>query len=188
MEKIYIRPADLPSEEDRANLKTFITALYNREVEGWTQFPPTYSAKNYHLKRMQCKAGKARSFGDLLKISNTYFENVSPQQLLRVIYSIIGLKQTGKMLIYCPDVRKIVFHTNGWRTTKHRLSEEPQRRVLVDYLFYDYNDYIVRNNISYADEFDFFTVMSYIGLKKERLTEQLAALQEELQRDECIPF
>ena len=169
MEKLYIKPADMPEEEYRKNPKAFLTALYTKKEGQYSvSFPATYTTRNFHVAKKQCSPGKARSFGDLLAILNTYFTDVTPQTLLRIIYSIIGIEQKGSMLIYCPDVEKIVFHHSSWDRTA-LTGDGSGYRVLVDYLFYDYSSYVARNSeLTYQDEHDFTTLMGYIGIDEKR--------------------
>jgi hypothetical protein len=178
MEKLYIRPADMPQKRNMLNPKTFLTALYAPEDHGYPKpFPATYTARNFHERTKQCEEGKSRSFGELLAIVNSYFEDVTPQEVLRIIYSIIGIKKKGNMLIYCPDVKKIVLHCSGWdrvRNTDH----SDYIKVLVDYLFFDYGYYVIRNSeLYYEDEYDFITLMSYIGITEKRCIDILVDAQ-----------
>lgn len=178
MEKLYIRPADMPDMKNICTPEAFIKALYIKKPGEYVpMFPATYSARNFHTKSRTCEYNKARSFGDLLKVANTYFENVTPQQLLRTLYSMIDLSSKGCMLIYCPDVQKIVFHFSSWDRSE-KTAEANSYRVLVDYLFYDYAGYVIRNKIEYEDEYDFVTLMGYIGITPERCLQILRNAQE----------
>ena len=90
---------------------------------------------------------------------------------------MIDLSSKGCMLIYCPDVQKIVFHFSSWDRSE-KTAETNSYRVLVDYLFYDYAGYVTRNNIEYDDEYDFVTLMGYIGITPERCLKILRNAQE----------
>ena len=166
----------MPPQELMTDVKNFFTYLYTRKEDGYDiGFPKTYTARNFHERSKQCSSGRARSFGDLLKIANTYFEGTTPQELMRVIVSLIDTKDEGIMLIYCPNINKIVLHTNEW---ERLINNKESNKTLIPYLFNDYSNWISRNaEIIYEDEFDFFTVMSYIGITREMCLPRLKELQ-----------
>ena len=82
------------------------------------------------------------------------------------------------MLIYCPDVEKIVIHGSSWDRVRDT-SHSDYYKVLIDYLFYDYGYYVMKNSkLHYEDEYDFITLMSYIGITEKRCVDILVRAQD----------
>ena len=94
--KIYF-----PGAKKCETLEVLLKALYSHNG---------YSVETYYDKEfesIQCRNGSRRSFEDLLAIANTYFNNVSEEELME---NLIKIKIR---FYYCFDIHKIVFHYNS---------------------------------------------------------------------------
>lgn len=114
MKKIYFKDA-----EHCLTLEDLIAELFSCNGYAVETF------KNEELTFTDCKSESRRSFEDLMCIANTYFENTSEEDLMKVIHDI-GLKY-----YYCSDINKIVFHFNG---------NDLVGKEFLNYIKYTYND------------------------------------------------
>ena len=96
LRKLYYKGA-----EDAKTLKSLIK---NAFLHG-SGFPQTFTNKKYEGN--QCRAGANRSFGDLFRLSRTYFPKTTQEELAKLIFEL-G-REIKLYAQFCHTVNKVVF-------------------------------------------------------------------------------
>lgn len=96
LRKLYYKGAE--------NAKTLKSLIKNAFLHG-SGFPQTFTNKRYEGN--QCRAGANRSFGDLLRLSRTYFPNTTQIELAKLIFELS--KEIKIYAQFCHTVNKVVF-------------------------------------------------------------------------------
>lgn len=141
MKKIYLR-------NFKKTRKTTINDIINilTEPEYIFNVSSTYTINKKQSIIKHCSRGKSRSLNDIVNVIKTYFPNATTKTILKTLYNNIIeynsklLKKTDgrKLLIYCPDIKKIVVQ-NKW---EFYLGKEPLETKLFWNCIYNYQDYL----------------------------------------------
>lgn len=104
MIKIYLKEF---KDKKPENLKQLLKTIYNDDYNG-TSSVSTYYDKD--CKKVQCYLNTRRSIKDLLSISNTYFNEITENELIKELLRLRINKNKSKYPVfsYCYHIRKHV--------------------------------------------------------------------------------
>ena len=107
-----------PEEEIPKTLKALLMRLLFESPDSTGHYPLS-SATYFSSKcgRLHCPPGRIRSFDDVLRVSRTYFPNVTIKQIVLVLFTI---NHDGKFFLrpgYCGNIRKITLNITYQRFT-----------------------------------------------------------------------
>lgn len=96
---IYIK------ENKSQDVESFVKSYFIHKM------PATYYDEE--CSKLQCSNRRARSFADMLELTQTYFPECTKERLSFILRSLINSKVIGSL--HCSDVGKIVFYYSGFR-------------------------------------------------------------------------
>ena len=93
------------TKKEKESIKTpidLLNILYNSEISFYTYKTTYYDEECLNV---QCRKSTRRSFNDLIDLCQTYFPNISNDEVLESM-----LDADINNFYYCEDIKKIVFH------------------------------------------------------------------------------
>jgi len=149
--KIYISKSDTILLKKQRNIrKTIVFLLITR--------PATYFDITCFKK--QCKSQSSRSFSELFWIVKTIHPSVTWKKYAILVRDILQKRDAKCTLIFCPDIRKLVFHSS------HYLSG-----CMIPNLVYDYSYHVSKNfYLKRDDQFCMHDVLVMMDFSDKEIT------------------
>lgn len=87
------------------NLVDLIINLFS--FRGLDSFTSTATFSDPECLVLQCRAGKYRSFQDVLECAQTYFPKTTAEELIKTLVCITIIEESKKYFIFCHNCRDI---------------------------------------------------------------------------------
>jgi hypothetical protein len=133
-------------------LYTFLYKVLRLDCNFYKQCTVDATYLNLDFTKLQCIAGKNRSFDDLVFISKTYFK-VSDKSVAKVIKKLLD-ENNGWLFVFCDSAKKWILNRGLNRSLRFKYCA-----------IYDKSDYKTEK---YGEgEYSFDNIINLMGLTKE---------------------
>lgn len=98
--------------ETPQTLRELLKRLFNYKYDGMVKTVATYYDQN--CTDEQCDEDRYRSFDDVLELTQTYFPQITKEELIRTLISLDIIDAVGRKMYFfmssCSDIRRVVIY------------------------------------------------------------------------------